>query len=255
MDPGATAAPSGSQPADPSTGTPGVANPLTPPTLNTGGPPAAGGPPVANHVIGFGLNPSDDQKLRQEAAMLGAQYYPAGNQAQLLNALGTAAGVINQPGAPAGGGDGWTTALIIAGGLLLVTCIGGAVAVLLVVTKSGSARRAPQPVGAPPGPAASSFSLVSDQGAAHPLATGATRIGRNPDCEVCLAHDERVSACHARITLGPGGTLQITDESRNGTLVDGELLLNATRPLRGSETIQIGQSIFRLRQFGPAAPY
>lgn len=65
----------------------------------------------------------------------------------------------------------------------------------------------------------------------------AARLGRDPDCELCLA-DRGVSWHHARISAGADGGYRIEDSgSTNGTRLDGRLL-------QGAEALADGQKIF-----------
>ena len=51
---------------------------------------------------------------------------------------------------------------------------------------------------------------------------GMLRVGRAPDCEVCITDDKGVSRKHAMLTLGAGGIWYISDTgSTNGTFVNG----------------------------------
>ena len=62
-------------------------------------------PPIRLHVVGFGINPgsSAEKQLMDIAAAGGGQYFPAGDEAQLTQALTQAA---TMPGALRGDGDG-----------------------------------------------------------------------------------------------------------------------------------------------------
>src|SRR6266542_6824904 len=69
----------------------------------------------------------------------------------------------------------------------------------------------------------------------------AIRIGRDPDCELSLQGKaaDNVSRQHARIELTAGGAALTDVGSRNGTLLNDELVKGAA-PLRIGDRIQMG---------------
>jgi pilus assembly protein CpaF len=77
-------------------------------------------------------------------------------------------------------------------------------------------------------------------------------VGRDPGCEVVLG-SELVSRRHARIEF-IDGSLAITDQSANGTRVDGIALRQARQPLKGESRVEIGPYSLRIRPTGTAAP-
>ena len=106
--------------------------------------------------------------------------------------------------------------------------------------------------GAPPKPALDAvipagIELVVDDGA-----TIATRrlgrrilVGRAPSADVCI-DDPRVSRLHARIEMRDDGVYVEDLGSRNGTLVDGEPVVNGRQLATGDEiTIGTASVIFR----------
>lgn len=64
-------------------------------------------------------------------------------------------------------------------------------------------------------------------------------VGRDPDCDVCLSWDERVSRLHARLERG-GGSWSVYDGglSRNGTYVNGDRV--GHRALRDRDELVVG---------------
>src|SRR4029079_11691659 len=96
---------------------------------------------------------------------------------------------------------------------------------------------------------------VSSEGAparSLPLRDGSLTIGRGADCDL-VVDDAFVSAHHARIDVRDG-TASIADlSSRNGTYLDGELLVTMRRLDPGAE-IQIGSAVLRVVAPPPAAP-
>jgi hypothetical protein len=83
------------------------------------------------------------------------------------------------------------------------------------------------------------------------LGDGELTLGRADDCDL-VVDDSFVSNHHARIDVRDGAAL-ITDlASRNGTYVDGELLVTARQLHAGSE-IRIGSTLLRVRAPEPVA--
>lgn len=75
-------------------------------------------------------------------------------------------------------------------------------------------------------------------------------IGRASNADVRLNSDDQVSRIHARLTrTGAGWT--ITDESRNGTALNGRRLTVPAAPLSDQDRIQIGRSVITFHE--PAA--
>jgi DNA-binding NtrC family response regulator len=77
-----------------------------------------------------------------------------------------------------------------------------------------------------------------------PLGTTPISIGTSPDCEVPL-DDAYVSGTHALLWVDGGETLVKDAGSRNGTLVNGTKVREAT--LRPGDVLKIGSSEFNLR--------
>ena len=67
---------------------------------------------------------------------------------------------------------------------------------------------------------------------------GAAVIGRDPSCDIVLASGE-VSRRHAAIEI-KGGAILLTDNSANGTLVNGQLVVRATIPVDPTAALRIG---------------
>jgi pilus assembly protein CpaF len=67
---------------------------------------------------------------------------------------------------------------------------------------------------------------------------GAAVIGRDPSCDIVLASGE-VSRRHAAIEI-KGGAILLTDNSANGTLVNGQLVVRATVPVDPTAALRIG---------------
>jgi len=81
----------------------------------------------------------------------------------------------------------------------------------------------------------------SRQGETYALAEEVT-VGRGGGCGIVLADDSFVSTVHARV-FQRDGTVYVEDlGSRNGTLLNGEPLTNAT-PLRRGDQVQFGQTV------------
>lgn len=68
-------------------------------------------------------------------------------------------------------------------------------------------------------------------------------IGRDPDCDIVLTEDERVSRRHARLVATPDGRAVIEDlGSSNGTFVNAQRL-TGSRELAGNEAIAVGNTV------------
>ena len=72
-------------------------------------------------------------------------------------------------------------------------------------------------------------------------------MGRGAGCAVVLAEDTFVSQVHARI-FTRGDDAYVEDlGSTNGTLLNGELLVEPTR-LRRGDHVQFGETVMELQQ-------
>jgi pSer/pThr/pTyr-binding forkhead associated (FHA) protein len=81
-----------------------------------------------------------------------------------------------------------------------------------------------------------------------PLEAGAlVRIGRDPECGVCLAWDGRVSRLHAEV-MDVGGHWVVADDglSRNGTFLNGEPVAGRRR-LGDGDLIEVGKTLLAFR--------
>ena len=88
---------------------------------------------------------------------------------------------------------------------------------------------------------------------------GAAVIGRDPGCDVVLASGE-VSRRHAAVEVR-GGSVLLTDNSANGTVVNGRLVARATVPIEPTAALRIGPydllvkvSPYALVSAGPITP-
>jgi pilus assembly protein CpaF len=87
--------------------------------------------------------------------------------------------------------------------------------------------------------------LVSE----HSFGVGASIwLGRDPACSVPLP-DPSISRRHCRLDADDTG-IHVTDESANGTLVDGQLLKRRTRDVRSSTALRIGPYEIKARLVG-----
>lgn len=78
-------------------------------------------------------------------------------------------------------------------------------------------------------------------------AGGRVRVGRDPMCELCLAHDDRVSRLHAELeNVGDVWTLADHGLSRNGTFVNEERV-NGQRALHDGDVLRIGSTYLLFR--------
>jgi DNA-binding winged helix-turn-helix (wHTH) protein len=85
-----------------------------------------------------------------------------------------------------------------------------------------------------------------------PLAEGENLIGRDPLSQVWLDYST-VSRHHARIVVGPGGTLVQDLGSKNGTSVDGVELAGPTT-LRDGSRVGFGQAFVTYREASAGLP-
>jgi pSer/pThr/pTyr-binding forkhead associated (FHA) protein len=73
--------------------------------------------------------------------------------------------------------------------------------------------------------------------------SGATRIGRSPECDIVLA-DPSVSRSHALLDVR-AGTLYVRDAgSTNGTFVNGQRVESS--PLKPGDVVAFGKSSMRV---------
>ena len=98
------------------------------------------------------------------------------------------------------------------------------------------------PAGAPQARLAGALFLFkgsTDPGRLVPLRTGRTTIGRDEDRDVSL-DDPRVSGEHGFLyLLGSGATF--VDTSRNGTRIDGEVVLGTSKDLKHGSVLELGE--------------
>src|SRR2546423_15247178 len=80
-------------------------------------------------------------------------------------------------------------------------------------------------------------------GHSFPLVGEASVVGRDSDCDVCLANDKTVSREHARIVLEDRGHVLHDAGSSNGTYVNGVLVSDCV--LAPGDVIQCGSSQLR----------
>jgi len=81
----------------------------------------------------------------------------------------------------------------------------------------------------------------------YPLRQGRNRIGKNPNCEIRLDYDHRVSGSHATIRFNAEGELQIKDnDSQNGTLLNGEDLFGTVHTMKDKDQVTIGGTVLTL---------
>lgn len=95
---------------------------------------------------------------------------------------------------------------------------------------------------------------ADDQQQIHTLdpSSGRLRVGRDPMCELCLAHDDRVSRLHAELeNVGDVWTLADHGLSRNGTFVNEERV-SGQRALHDGDVLRIGGTHLLFRS--PADP-
>jgi pSer/pThr/pTyr-binding forkhead associated (FHA) protein len=129
-------------------------------------------------------------------------------------------------------------------------------------TEPASASAGLSPIGAPPisrsaptpndVPETSGARLVNlHTGQTTPLPNRRAVIGRDTDCDIVVP-DKGVSRRHASITPVPGGYL-LTDESSNGTLVNG-VRVGGTRILDSGDVIRMHEVEMRFEIEGPEGP-
>lgn len=103
------------------------------------------------------------------------------------------------------------------------------------------------------------FLLFHDgEGTQHIVALGRDRdsvsVGRDEECDVCLAWDERVSRLHSLLTRS-GGSWTVYDGglSRNGTFLNNERVAGH-RVLHDGDRLRIGATNIRFRDTAPKQP-
>jgi pSer/pThr/pTyr-binding forkhead associated (FHA) protein len=88
--------------------------------------------------------------------------------------------------------------------------------------------------------------IVEGAGAGRMVAlTAPLTVGRGRDADLVLA-DELVSRRHARVTPGGSGAVVEDLGSRNGTFVNGDLVIGPTRLVPGDQ-LQLGVTLVELR--------
>lgn len=76
--------------------------------------------------------------------------------------------------------------------------------------------------------------------------SGNTRIGRSPDVDLQLVHP-LVSRHHLEVDMLDDGTFVINDlGSRNGTVINDQVLQSGSREVRGEASLQVGPYLLRL---------
>lgn len=78
-------------------------------------------------------------------------------------------------------------------------------------------------------------------------AGGAVSIGRALDNTVALVDDEFASTRHARIEIGPETGRVVDLDSRNGTFVNGERVINS-RVLKPDDVVRVGATELKFTQ-------
>ena len=72
-------------------------------------------------------------------------------------------------------------------------------------------------------------------------------IGREAGCDIVINdNSDATSRRHATLTVMPSGKMTITDQSRNGTYVNGERL-NQVRKLKLDDRIMVGYTEILIR--------
>ncbi|MFI9465632.1 FHA domain-containing protein [Streptomyces xiamenensis] len=106
-----------------------------------------------------------------------------------------------------------------------------------------------QPLTGPRPPATAARLLVvagPDAGGVHLLNGGEVRIGRSSGADVAL-RDPDVSRLHCALTLGPDGSVTVTDlDSTNGTQIDGRPVTAPATPLPAGAPLRLGESTLRV---------
>ncbi|MEV8114024.1 FHA domain-containing protein [Streptomyces xiamenensis] len=99
----------------------------------------------------------------------------------------------------------------------------------------------------PPAPAARLLVVAGpDAGGVHLLNGGEVRIGRSSGADVAL-RDPDVSRLHCALTLGPDGSVTVTDlGSTNGTQIDGRPVTAPATPLPAGAPLRLGESTLRV---------
>ncbi len=94
-----------------------------------------------------------------------------------------------------------------------------------------------------PGPITPWARLVSEN-EAHPIAMNRTVIGRSPDADVIIEHDD-ISRSHAVIWREGGGVFVRDLGSSNGTFVEGERVGSNPMALEHGSTLSISEHTYR----------
>lgn len=72
------------------------------------------------------------------------------------------------------------------------------------------------------------------------------KIGRDPDNDLCLEHDEYVSGHHAHIKYMDNNLFLYDLNSRNGTFVNGRKITGTSCALQRGDTIKFGSAVFEI---------
>lgn len=93
-------------------------------------------------------------------------------------------------------------------------------------------------------------------GRKFPLQVGETRLGRLPDrgVSILLDTDSEVSGYHGAIVVTPDTQMYYTDESTNGSVVDGAAVHHAQCPLHAGSRLEVGASTLQFSLRLTAAP-
>lgn len=99
------------------------------------------------------------------------------------------------------------------------------------------------------------------QGQTFPLLDHRTSIGRDNGCAIKLEKDTAASGKHADIIITPDQRMYFDDQSRNGSLVDGEMISMTKVQKNGTFEVVIGGSKLRIEPYfgspaesGPSSP-
>ena len=88
------------------------------------------------------------------------------------------------------------------------------------------------------------------KGKIHTLSENEISIGRSSVCEIVLNDDATVSRRHAVITM-IGGDFYLQDlGSRNGTVVNGEIVKNTRMKLKPEDKVSIGKTCYAFSPIG-----
>jgi DNA-binding winged helix-turn-helix (wHTH) protein len=117
--------------------------------------------------------------------------------------------------------------------------------------KTGYAFAAEVTAAREPGPAPTSFSLLSDE-RVIPLAEGENLAGRGVECAV-VVEASTVSRRHARFLVARGSVTLEDLGSTNGTFVN-RVAISGVTPLKDGDEIGLGKALMRLRVIEPSAP-